>query len=272
MKYSQKFLFCFFFIGLIGLPFQLMAETDENLLNPLAIKKINQHSNKASYKFVVTGDNRDGDQILLKVFKDAERFQPRFAIHTGDFIPSGTQQQYLTFIDHLKKAIFPVIPAIGNHDAYKGGRKWYNQYFGKSYFAFDHGSDRFIFLDNAEGVITAGQMEWFEKQLKLKRRYKFVAMHKPAYNTVWFHAFSGESAEKMLQLVDKYKPNYVFYGHIHIYDKMVRNGVTYIVSGGAGAPLYRMPVYLSPEGGAFHHYMLMEVTDQGIKENVVRLK
>ena len=75
----------------------------------------------------------------------------------------------------------------------------------------------------------------------------------------------------MMRLVELYKANYVFMGHVHIYDKMINRGVNYLISGGAGAPLFRMPLYFHEEGGAFNHFVLIQVSNQGIKEQIVPL-
>lgn len=263
-------------IRLIALLFSLaffmnfMAEAKvDQRLNPVAINYLRK-SPKNSYKFIVTGDNREGDEIFLKILKDARKHQPEFAVHTGDFVAKGGYGEYRRFMSYLKRSTFPVIPAIGNHEIYQKGRRWYNQFFGPTYFAFNYGNDRFIYLDNADGKLSNGQLKWLEGQLKIKSRYTFLAMHMPPMNIVWWHAFE-EGAKAMVKLAQKYKVNYAFFGHIHIYDKRESKGVKFIVSGGAGAPLFRMPLYFSPEGGAFNHYLLIEVDDKGIKEKVVRL-
>lgn len=248
------------------------AQAADQRLNPQAIQRLQQHkSDKNSYRFVVTGDNRDGDSIFLRILREAAQHQPRFMLHTGDFVSTGTYSQYQRFIGYLRPNPYPVLPVVGNHEVYQGGRKWYNQFFGPSYFAFTYGPDHYIFVDNADAKVSPGQLQWLEQQLQQKHRYTFVVMHMPPRNIIWFHAF-GDGARPLMNLVEKYRANYVLMGHIHIYDKMVSNGVNYIVSGGAGAPLYRMPLYISPEGGAFSHYLLMHVSPEGIREEVVPLR
>ncbi|MCD6382560.1 MAG: hypothetical protein J7L74_02940, partial [Candidatus Hydrothermae bacterium] len=51
----------------------------------------------------------------------------------------------------------------------------------------------------------------------------------------------------------------------------VYNGVTYIVSGGAGAPLKR-PLQGPPRGGSFYHIVLFEADSTGyIKGHIYKL-
>lgn len=232
--------------------------------------KLQKQTQTQSYSFVVAGDNRDGDAILLEIFKRARHFQPRFMLHSGDFVPEGRKQEYLNFLSLLKQAPFPVLPAIGNHEIYHQGRRWYTAFFGPSDFVMDYGPDRFVWLDNAEKRLTQAQLNWLNQVLSVKKRYKFLIMHHPPQNIFWFYAFN-EGSETLIKIAEKHRVNYVFMGHIHIYDKMESEGVKWLISGGAGAPLYRMPLYFSPEGGAYPHFLVLQVGPKGITEKLIRL-
>jgi hypothetical protein len=43
-------------------------------------------------------------------------------------------------------------------------------------------------------------------------------------------------------------------GHDHLFDRLTVNGVVHIIAGGGGAPLYS-----TPWGVAFHHYLKVDV-------------
>lgn len=126
-----------------------------------------------SYNFVVAGDNRDGDAILLEMFKRAQPFQPRFMLHSGDFVPEGRKHEYLNFLKLLKRASFPVLPAIGNRRIYHQGRRWYTAFFGPSDFVMDYGPDRFVWLDNAEKRLSQAQLNWVNQVLSVKNAINF---------------------------------------------------------------------------------------------------
>ncbi|MGV3523649.1 MAG: metallophosphoesterase family protein [Candidatus Sericytochromatia bacterium] len=239
--------------------------------NEQALAKLQQHKDTRHYSFVVTGDNRDGDAVFGQLLTQAGYYKPRFMLHTGDFVRAGGQSEYQQFLGLIGRASYPVLPALGNHDAVNGGRKWYAQYFGAAVFAFAYGPDRFFFLDNANAIMPETQLKWLEAELQKPARYRFVVMHMPPRNMIWFHAFSKGSVA-LLDLLARYKVNYTLMGHIHIYDRMNYKGVNYLVSGGAGAPLYRMPLYFSDKGGAFYHYVLFQVSDSGIRERLVPLE
>jgi len=257
-------LFCL--LVLLGMWPALPAQAQWNLQ---AIRTLQaERQSKQAYSVVVTGDNRDGDGVFRQILKQAAYYQPRFMIHTGDFVASGYQREYRHFLQTLQQAAFPVLATIGNHEIYNGGRRWFNQYFGPDSFALAYGPDRYIFVDNADGEVRPEQLAWLESELQIPARYRMVVMHMPPRNLYWFHAFS-KGAQELMKLVESYQAHYVLMGHMHIYDKMLHNGVNYLISGGAGAPLYRMPFYFSAQGGAYYHFVLLQVSNAGIKEQVV---
>lgn len=240
--------------------------------NTTSLQRLRAKAKARTYRFVVTGDNREGNTVFRKILNQAQHYQPDFMLHSGDFVPRGSYLEYQQFSNILYGVPFPLLFALGNHEIYNPqGRKWFQQFMSRqTYFAFDIGPDRFIVADNANGDLSPGQLRWLEVQLQLRRRYKFVVMHMPPRNVIWFHAFGGPGAIRLLQLVEKYQVNYAFFGHIHIYDEMISNGVHYVVSGGAGAPMFQMPLYISPQGGAFPHFLVMDVSDKGIRQQLVK--
>jgi predicted phosphodiesterase len=69
-----------------------------------------------------------------------------------------------------------------------------------------------------------------------------------------------------MALMSEQGVDYVFAGHIHAYAQAERDGIVYVVTGGAGAPLYR--------GGhpqAFHHYLRVTVRGEEVAIEVVKL-
>jgi len=221
----------------------------------------------SSYRFVVAGDNRDGNRILAQILQQAAKEHPDFMLHSGDFVALGQKQEYLNLLKLLDRAPFPIFAAMGNHEIYQGGEKWYRSYFGNPDFYFDVGPDRFVILNNANAALKPEQIQWLDQVLQRPRRYKFLLMHYPPQNLIWFYAFS-EGANRLREVVTRHHVNYVFMGHIHIYDQLIQDGVHWLISGGAGAPLYRMPLYYSPQGGAYSHYVVMDISPEGIRETL----
>jgi hypothetical protein len=92
------------------------------------------------------------------------------------------------------------------------------------------------------------------------------------------HCGSAVEQAPWIDLFERYAVRAVFAGHDHGYARAERNGIRYFVSGGGGAPLYgerpdcsgadhdATRVYL-----AKHHYMRVQVFDQGLDITAVGL-
>ena len=75
-------------------------------------------------------------------------------------------------------------------------------------------------------------------------------------------------------LFERYGVDVVFNGHKHNYERNEVNGVTYIVTGGGGAPLYAMQER-EPTQVAFavtYHFVLLEINDQHLEATVISSK
>jgi 3',5'-cyclic AMP phosphodiesterase CpdA len=161
---------------------------------------------------------------------------------------------------------------VGNHDAVMGGWKNFQKYFGALYYSFDYQDSHFIILNNAfRESFGKEQFEWLKKDLAASRaRHKFVFMHRPTFDPSEIYSnyiMSGrEVTQELMLLFSRYKVDYVFAGHIHGYAKAERDGVTYIVTAGGGAPLYL------PSGfGGFYHYVIISVENGKVSDRVVKI-
>ncbi|MBU0672310.1 MAG: hypothetical protein KJ732_04690, partial [Candidatus Margulisbacteria bacterium] len=81
------------------------------------------------------------------------------------------------------------------------------------------------------------------------------------------YVMSGREVTKQLMaLFEKYQVDYVIAGHIHGYARAERRGIVYVVSGGAGAPLY-----LPADFGGFYHYVRIDVNGEMITDRTVKI-
>ena len=72
--------------------------------------------------------------------------------------------------------------------------------------------------------------------------------------------------ESFMSLMVEQEVDYVFAGHIHAYAREERDGVTYLITGRAGAPPYG-----SDQPAAFHHYLRVAVHDDDVKVEVIEV-
>ncbi|MDD5594219.1 MAG: metallophosphoesterase [Candidatus Margulisbacteria bacterium] len=226
-----------------------------------------------AYSFAVFGDCQ-GNYAILKdlIGKLKQEKGLDFVVSVGDVVPYGEEANYLKYKKMMATLDLPLYQAIGNHDAVKGGWKNFLKYFGPLYYSFEYQGDRFIVLDNSLNKSFDGaQFAWLKGQLgKEGARHKFVIMHKPVFDPSEIykdHVMSGRAVtEELIGLFTKYKVDYVLAGHVHGYAKSERDGVTYIVSAGAGGPLY-----LPPEFGGFYNYVRIDVDGNRITDRVKRV-
>ncbi len=136
-----------------------------------------------------------------------------------------------------------------------------NQY----YFSFEFANSRFIFLDpnkdedsedSGGNVIrpSTQQYDWLEQELiKADREnvWTFVILHEPPYSECWSGGYyDGEAPLRkyLVPLLEKHNVTIVFSGHTHDYERGLPhppydsktgkgNNITYVITGGGGAPL-----------------------------------
>jgi 3',5'-cyclic AMP phosphodiesterase CpdA len=226
-----------------------------------------------SFSFAVYGDRQGNSEVFSQLIQKLNADKSlSFAVSNGDFAVNGRPATYSEYSRQLKKIKIPVYQVLGNHDAVGGGRSRFKKYFGPAYYSFEKNGVLFVVLNNAfKGDFDTEQLAWLKKQLAGSgARYKFVFMHRPVFDPgeiIKDNLMSGRAITEELQsLFEKYRVNYVFAGHIHSYARQEKNGVVYLVTGGAGGRLH-----LPPEFGGFYHYVKVTVTDTGISDKIVRL-
>ncbi len=236
---------------------------------------ISLYSTIYAFTFAVVGDRagRPVPGVFEKNLFEVLKIKPDFIIQLGDILVESSDKEYQYVESILKDINVPFYIVPGNHDLYKDpkGEKFQNFTKRPLYYYFDYENARFIILNNASGSLGKTQLEWLTNVLKeANKKYKFVFMHQPVISPSWFfflHKADPMESKILMKLFEEYHVNYVFSGHIHMYYRKEINGVVYIISGIGGARPY---VSSDLEEGK-PHFILIEVTDKGIKEKVVRL-
>jgi predicted phosphodiesterase len=248
------------------------------------------------FSFVVFGDSRSNAGSHRMVVERIQREVPDFLIGTGDMVDDGSQErQWQEFFDIERDLLREnvLFPAVGNHDRQGRGRTADNfrKYFAlpensldpERYYAFTYGSARFLVLDsNAYSFSLTDQTAWIERELQSARldpriEHVFVIMHHPPFS-VSLHGGQNDLRERWTPLFEKYQVTAVFSGHDHVYSRAEHEGVRYLVSGGAGAPVYPRARRPSPIDLAavqyferVHHYVRVQVIGRFVEVSAVRV-
>ncbi|MFZ3101745.1 MAG: metallophosphoesterase [Desulfitobacteriaceae bacterium] len=257
---------------------------------------------KESSEFVILGDNRNGYQTFSNIIEQINAFSPSFTIDNGDLVFGGEPNKYRLFYETVSKLQIPLYTTLGNHDIRGNGRSIYTNLFGPPYYSFDYLNTHFIFLDSSRGwaekmTIPEEQYKWLENDLQGAQGKKiFVISHIPstdprsqkAPNTLpeipgvqktgFFerlmnnysayksldHAFPDkEEAKRFENMMSNYKVDTVFLSHIHSYFSFLKDGVRYVISGGAGAELLT--------DNSYYHYLRVKVAPQENLLEIVQL-
>lgn len=210
--------------------------------------------------FVATGDSRTNPDIWGKAADAALQCRPAFVVHTGDLPADGTiDTQWDKYVFQPAQSLLAAVPfyvTIGNHEKdspvfdkmfslpgpENPDRNWSQEI----------GPVLLIGVDAARDWPADGaNAQWLEKTLKeSKAKFIFLALHHPAWTSGTHGKLTKEgtpseaavvrSREVILPLLVKYHATAMFAGHDHLYERSEPpGGVSVIITGGAGAPLYK---------------------------------
>ena len=239
----------------------------------------------ALFRFVVYGDTRTNDAIHREILTAVLDTNPDFILQTGDLVQfSGMQSQWRRF-DQITQPIrdrhIPYYPSRGNHDV-AGTNRYLSEVRdkfdsgNKLYYRFDSGNLRFISLDTASPLADTASRQylWLEQELqRAKKENKIVVpfFHEAIFS-VGTHAGENRKLRSVLHpLFQAYGVKLVFQGHDHLYYRTQRDNITYVVTGGGGAPLYAVRPELMEKGDvarSIHHFCLAQVFPDRIEVSV----
>lgn len=252
MKY---FLCRMIFLAILILPSLAMPESQAM---KATLAKLS--TTKESFTFVVIGDNRSGDRIYKKIIHKALIRKPLFIVNTGDLIPNhGNREEWKNFWEISKEITVPYFLVPGNHDIddKESQDVWRDEVDlpgNETYYSFKVGKNLFVILNSCEPEndrrIVGKQFEWLKSVLSGDRyEHKFVFLHYPLFLLKEMNHYNG-SIDRYPKLrdelhklfVDK-KVTSVIAGHEHTFNRTEKDGIEYIITGGAGAPLYGKESY-----------------------------
>lgn len=189
----------------------------------------------------VVGDFGVGNKNERAVANLVESHHPDFVVTTGDNVYKEGKSY-----DRLVGRYYPqpLVPATGNHDHLLGISR-FDSYFGTSSDTRDYvyhaasGVDFFV-LDSDAGLKDSKkrqeQWNWLVSSVgKSTANFKVVVLHHPPYSSSTKHG-----STKVFQWAYRSMGvDLVLSGHDHDYERIVRDGLNYVVDGAGGAKLYK---------------------------------
>src|SRR5580698_10393191 len=262
----------------------------------------------APFRFVAYGDTRFHDptdtdaanppvrQALVKAIAEVN---PAFICFTGDIVYNGNDaNDWKVWDDETsiwRDKKIPVYPALGNHDLHGDEKIALGNYFQRfpdlknsRYYSVSAANTLVLVLDSALDEVGGLQGQWLAGKLDnipSDVDFVFLMFHHPPYTSssdakTFGGGHSARSGEQHLaKLLEERQSRtrarfVVFSGHVHNYERHEHGGVTYFVSGGAGAhayPIQRAPDDPYQSNEINYHYLLVEVDHRQLKTAMNRL-
>ena len=264
--------------------FYKLAGTDDDFSKFRTLSK-----KRTDFSFAVLGDNRSNPDNFRKVADTISKYDVDFFLHTGDLMSSGMKkkqwykQWFTPGQSMFKKA--PVLVAWGNHENPWDPKSYMHTFYpdrsqfkNKGYYSYQNGNVLFVHINTFEPAKPGSeQYRWLENTLKnCKLPFIVAALHVSAFTGAGHTkgADVKEVRQYIVPLLQKYNVNLVVSGHDHVYDRSKYNGTTYVIAGGAGAPLYDPNTYLNPfsvKAEKTLHYLICDVNKEKINIKVYDL-
>ncbi len=172
--------------------------------------------------------NPDSTGTLKKAVEAVNnlKIQPDFIVFTGDLshVTDDDNERrkrlsgFRDIIKDLKVKNIRFMP--GEHDAGLDEGKAYKEFFGKTYYTFDHRGVHFIALDNVSDPTSSigdAQLKWLSTDLKKQKKDSRIVVftHRPLYDLYPDWDWYTRDGAKAIDLLMSYPNVIVFHGHVH---------------------------------------------------------
>src|ERR1043165_3148353 len=218
--------------------------------NPWTHLRVN--NTPESFHFVVVSDRTGGHRgrIFSQAVEQINLLTPAFVISVGDLIEGYSKDtakgasEWKEFQTYTHRLQMPFFYVPGNHDLSNPAQTdLWKERFGRRYYHFLYKDVLFLVVNSDDqheekgGRISKEQIAYFQKVLQDNPnvRWIFVCLHKPVWTEAGLETNGWLDMEKALK-----GRNYtVFAGHIHRYQKFVRQGMNYyqLATTGGGSRL-----------------------------------
>jgi phosphatidylserine/phosphatidylglycerophosphate/cardiolipin synthase-like enzyme len=227
--------------------------------------------------FVAFGDSGTGSLEQRQIASLIQNESFDLVLHSGDLAygagtgtgPGTFQTTHDWFFTQYKNWLRarPVFPVNGNHDSRadngngapylglfvlpeNGATATYPDH-AERYYSFDYGPIHIVALDTEFAFLDPGrqasQLAWLEADLAATPQpWKIALFHRPPYSAGGEHGSQLDVRAALTPIFERYGVQLAIGGHEHDYERTVPlragspdpTGVTYLVTGGGGAPLY----------------------------------
>ena len=290
---------------LCELPSTLMCETRTRSFEPgipykvdITDKRITETylisapSNQLAYTFTAWGSSMAGWDTFSQLVQKMSETKDAFTVGLGNLVEtSGLKQPWVNLFDCLQPISLttPLYMAAGPSD-YKGFydemivppfyQYFRNNNYNRTFYSWRATYAAFIVLDpnkNFPAGIDLEQGQWLEQQLATQdwqsAQWRFIIINQPPYSQ-GREGYSGD--EQIREVIDQIagptKVDFVLSAYTHNFERLTKQygdqETTYLVLGGAGAPLEAAPSSAEPVMDKVvkeHHFTRFFMSDGNVR-------
>jgi len=152
--------------------------------------------------------------------------EPDFVIFTGDLThttddPGERRKRLTEFREQARALKNPNVRYMaGEHDASLDRGEAWKEFFGKTYYTFDHKGVHFVCLDNVSDPaarIGDEQLDWLRDDLARQDKDARIVVftHRPLFDLMPQWDWATRDGARAIELLMPFRHVTVFYGHIH---------------------------------------------------------
>ena len=247
------------------------------------------------FHFLAFGDNRTDDAAHGAVMRAMMNVPTPFVVQTGDMVDNGGKaENWQRFFDIeaplLRERM--VLSAVGNHEIVDGAGVEYVRYFGPTELdaeprklSLDQlsgtarwGNTRFFLVNGMVDYAAGPTREWMDKALadadeEAGLTWRIILVHH-GLRSSGPHGDNAHFTDAQIPaLWERHKIDLVLAGHDHLYERGKLGALPYVVTGGGGAPLYRVKKAESSSQHyeAVHHFLDVGVSSDALTVTATRV-
>lgn len=243
-----------------------------------------------TFTVAFSGDSRGAYSVWENLLGQMSAKNPDFYVFSGDMVELGANQSeweawFEASGDYLAEKV--LVPSHGNHEllavnyfaqfSFPGNEQWFEVKYGNMHIISlndtvndpsKQNNDQKAFIDNTLGASDA---DW-----------KVAVHHQPMFSTCTTHNSDLDVRDAWADSLLDAGTDFVFAGHNHIYERSqsvfindqeqfdatttLGEGALFIVTGGAGAPLYRQSdnsLFFADVADPVQHFVIGEFSPTG---------
>jgi MYXO-CTERM domain-containing protein len=238
------------------------------------------------FRFLVYGDSRSDHAAHGAITRALLGAPGDFLINTGDMVLAGKDPEDWRAFFRIEGPLLRdhcVFACVGNHELSRGdpaGEVAFLRYFSgadengertRLYGSFRWANTRF-FLLNAMDTWTGDERDWLRNELDRAMyepglAHRIAVLHHGPFSSGPHGANAALAGAGIIPLMAAGKVDLVLAGHDHVYERGDGEGLKYIITGGAGAPVYEHKLS-APQTMAFesvHHFIEAAIDGPSVK-------